>query len=540
MRERRWWKEAVVYQIYPKSFFDSDGDGIGDLPGIAAKLDYLKSLGVDVLWLNPVYRSPEADGGYDISDYQAINPQYGTLGDFDQLLAQAHRRGLKVIMDLVVNHTSDEHPWFVQSRRSRDNLYRDFYLWCSGKNGKEPNNWASHFTRSAWTFDPQTEQYYLHLFAKKQPDLNWENPSLREEIYRMMRWWLGRGVDGFRLDAINFISKVDGLPDNAGEGYVFSLEHFKNGPRFHAYLAELRREVLSRYDVMTVGECAALTAEDAIAISAPERGELDMAFVFEHTDLYHNLGQDPHQLKEILSRWQTRLGQGWVGMAFNNHDQPRVVSSFGSDGEHRVVSAKLFATLLLTLRGTPFLYQGEEIGMTDAYYPTIEEYDDVQTVNLYREKVAAGADPDQTFAQLSRKSRDRGRSPFQWNGEKNAGFSTGKPWLGVNRNYPEVNLERDQGRSDSIFRYYQALIRIRRETPALVYGEFIRIEAPEELFVYDRAYTNEIYRVVLNLSERPAPYQAGGKLLIGNYPLADPAQVLPYEARLYRVSGSKV
>ena len=537
-QQRRWWKEAVVYQIYPKSFFDSNGDGVGDLRGIIAKLDYLKSLSVDVLWLNPVYRSPDADNGYDISDYQAINPQYGTQGDFDQLLFEAHQRGLKVIMDLVVNHTSDEHPWFVESRKSLDNPYRDYYIWRSGKNGQEPNNWASHFTKSAWTLEPQTGQYYLHLFAKKQPDLNWESSALRQAIHRMIAWWLERGIDGFRLDAINFISKARGLPDNAGEGYVFSLEHFKNGPHFHQYLSELRQKVLARYEVMTVGECAALTLEDAIKISAPERGELDMAFVFEHTDLYHNQGQDPQKLKEILTRWQTQLGQGWAGMAFNNHDQPRVVSAFGNEA-YRVVSAKLFATLLLTLRGTPFLYQGEEIGMTNAYYSSIEQYNDLQTVNLYKEKIADGADPEQVFAQLSQSSRDRGRSPFQWNAERNAGFTSGKPWLGLNRNYLEVNLERDMAQSDSIFRYYQALIKIRKQTPALVYGDFIPVEAPKELFVFKRSHQNQRYLVALNLASHPVNYPIEGTPMIGNYDPPNPSQMRPYEARLYQVSEAE-
>lgn len=532
--KRRWWKEAVVYQIYPKSFLDSNGDGIGDLKGIIAKLDYLKGLGVDVLWLNPVYASPDADNGYDISDYQSISPKYGTLEDFDHLLQEAHQRGLKVIMDLVVNHTSDQHPWFVEARKSKTNPYRDFYIWREGKEGREPNNWASHFSKSAWTLDASGE-YYLHLFAPQQPDLNWENPRLRDEVYRMMAWWLERGIDGFRLDAINFISKVPGLPDNLGAGYVFSLEHFKNGPHFHAYLHELRQKVLTNFDAMTVGECAALSVEDAIRLSDPARGELDMGFLFEHTDLYHNQGRDTQKLKEILTRWQTGLGAGWFGLAFNNHDQPRVVSSFG-DEQNRVLSAKLFATLLLTSRATPFIYQGEEIGMTDARYSTIEAYNDVQTVNLYRERVADGQDPTVVFAELSQKSRDRGRSPFQWSAGLNAGFSAAKPWLGVNANYPEVNLEADLSQSDSVFRYYQALIRLRKATPTLVYGTFETVEAPAALFVYERRLEGAVYRVVLNLENQIVAFKAAGEWILGNYLAPDPQWMRPYEARIYQIA----
>ncbi|MDX1522420.1 MAG: alpha-glucosidase, partial [Anaerolineae bacterium] len=343
-----WWKEAVAYQIYPKSFFDSNGDGIGDLPGIIAKLDYLQTLGVNLLWLTPVYRSPNDDNGYDISDYQAINPEYGTMADFERLLAEAHRRDMRIIMDLVINHTSDEHPWFEESRKSKDNPYRDYYIWRDGKDGREPNNWASHFTKSAWTFDERTNQYYLHLFSRKQPDLNWENPKMRADIQKMIKWWLDNGIDGFRLDAINLISKVPGLPDNKPDGryvlgidgdYIFSLDNFRNGPAFHNYLQELTRTVFSHYDVVTVGECALLTVDDTIDITAPERGELDMTFLFEHTEYYNLVEKDPQKLKEIITRWQTGLHQrGWVGIAFNNHDQPRVVSCFGNDAEYRVPS----------------------------------------------------------------------------------------------------------------------------------------------------------------------------------------------------------
>jgi oligo-1,6-glucosidase len=468
------------------------------------------------------------------------------MADFEHLLAEAHQRDIRVIMDLVINHTSDEHPWFVESRKAKDNPYRDYYIWRDGKDGREPNNWASHFTKSAWTFDPQTGQYYLHIFSRRQPDLNWENPKMRADVQRMIKWWLDKGIDGFRLDAINLISKVPGLPDNKADGryvfsvdgdYIFSLDNFRNGPAFHDYLQELNRTVFSHYDTVTVGECALLTVADTIDITAPERGELDMTFLFEHTEYYNLVEKDPQKLKEIITRWQVGLHErGWVALAFNNHDQPRVVSCFGNDApECRVPSAKLFATLLLTLEGTPFIYQGEEIGMTSTYYDTIAEYNDVATVNIYNEKVAAGANPQTIFKQVSQTSRDRGRSPFHWNASENAGFTSGSPWLGPNRNYADINLAHNLTDKNSIFHYYRTLIALRKQTPALVYGEFAAQEAPEELFVYQRLYHNEVYQVVLNLSEQAVEYSTEGQLLIGNYEPADPATLHPYEARVYKL-----
>lgn len=535
MSKRAWWKEAVAYQIYPKSFYDSNSDGVGDLPGIIAKLDVLKTLGVDVLWLTPVYASPEVDNGYDISDYQAINPRFGTMADFEHLLAEAHRRRLKVIMDLVVNHTSDQHPWFVESRQSRDNPYRDYYIWRDGKEGREPNNWGGHFTQSAWSFDAATGQYYLHIFSPQQPDLNWENPVVRQEVRRIIEWWLDKGIDGFRLDAINLIAKAPGLPDNRGEGrYIFSIEHFCNQPRFHDYMQELNRAVFARHDMLTVGECADLKVEDAITVSAPERGELNMAFLFEHTDYYNMVGKDAQKLKEILTRWQQGLhGRGWAGIAFNNHDQPRVVSCFGDDSHYRVESAKLFATLLLTLEGTPFLFQGEEIGMTNAVYATIEEYNDVQTVNLYRERVAAGEDPQAAFEAVRATSRDRGRSPYHWSAAPNAGFTTGRPWIGVNPNYIDINLEANLADPDSVFHYYRKMIALRKATPALIYGEFIPQEAPAQLYVYQRVHADQRYQIVLNLSDETVEYVCVGRRLIGNYLETEKQRLQPYEAGVF-------
>lgn len=535
--QQTWWKEAIAYQIYPKSFFDSDGDGVGDIRGIIAKLDYLKTLGVNLLWLNPVYRSPDDDNGYDISDYQAINPQYGTMADFDHLLHEVHQRGMKIIMDLVINHTSDEHPWFIESRKSKDNPYRDYYIWRDGNAGRAPNNWGSHFSQSAWTFDEQTNQYYLHIFSRKQPDLNWENPNVRADIQRMMTWWLDKGIDGFRLDAINLISKAEGFPDNRGNGeYIFSIEHFKNGPAFHDYLREMRQNVFSRYEILTVGECVLLTVDDAIRITAPERKELDMTFLFEHTEYYNLVEKDPQQLKDILTRWQVGLhNRGWTGIAFNNHDQPRVVSCFGNDAEYRAPSAKLFATLLLTLEGTPFLYQGEEIGMTNTYYDSIAEYNDVATINFYKEQVAAGIDPHAAFEKAKHVSRDRGRSPYHWTAEAHAGFTTGKPWLKLNHNYATINLNNNLHDHNSVFSHYQNMIAIRKRTPALIYGEFLPQKSPDEVFAYQRAYRNESYQVALNLSEHAVSYSCEGRLIIGNYEEADPATLQPYEARLYKL-----
>ncbi|HEX9017596.1 MAG TPA: alpha-glucosidase, partial [Anaerolineaceae bacterium] len=383
IKKHPWWKEAIAYQIYPKSFADSNGDGVGDLPGIIDHLDYLKTLGVDLLWLNPIYASPDVDNGYDISDYQAIDPRYGTMEDFERLLAEAHGRGMKVIMDLVINHTSDQHPWFLESRQSKDNPYRDFYIWQDGKNGREPNNWGAHFTRSAWTLDPRTGQYYLHTFSPQQPDLNWQNPTLRGALQRMIRWWLDRGIDGFRLDAISFIAKAPGFPDHPGSApYIFHRDNMMNGPDYHPYLHELYHEAFGKYDVVTVGECIGLTVESAIEVSAPERQELNMPFLFEHTNYYASHGKDPQALSAILERWQTGLhGKGWIGLAFNSHDLPRVVNLFGDPGKYREASAKLLATLLLALEGTPFLYQGEEIGMTNAVYDRIEELNDLAALN---------------------------------------------------------------------------------------------------------------------------------------------------------------
>jgi oligo-1,6-glucosidase len=560
--QKKWWKECVVYQIYPRSFLDSNGDGVGDLRGILQKLDYLQALGIDVVWLSPVYRSPNDDNGYDISDYQQIMAEFGTMADFDLLLEQMHRRGIRLVMDLVVNHTSDEHPWFVESRKSKDNPYRDFYIWRPGVAGHEPNNWGSSFGGSAWQYDPATDEYYLHLFSKKQPDLNWENPRLRREIYAMMHWWLKKGVDGFRMDVINMISKAPGLPDAAaapGERYQFAAEHVMNGPRLLEYLAEMKEEVLRHYDILTVGETPLVTTRHAAALTNEDSGFLNMVFQFEHMALDSTSdslgGRDSlapwklADLKAVMSRWEKDLeGRGWNSNYLNNHDQPRQVSHFGDDGKYRVESAKLLGTFVHLLQGTPFIYQGEEIGMTNVAFDSIADYNDIETVNMYHELVdEKGKDPQAILKVIHAKSRDNARTPMQWSAGPQAGFTSGKPWLKVNPNYPAINVEQALADPDSIFHYYQKLIRLRKTTPAVVYGAYDLI-LPEhpQIYAFTRTLGDERLLVALNFSPDPAVFDlpahlasAPAALLIANYPV-DPAEGLPprftlrpYEARVY-------
>jgi oligo-1,6-glucosidase len=556
-----WWQSSVVYQIYPRSFNDSNGDGIGDLPGILAKVDYLHALGVDVVWLSPVYPSPNDDNGYDISDYRGIHPEFGTLADWDALRDALHQRGLKLLMDLVVNHTSDEHPWFQASRRSRDNPYRDFYLWRPGQGGREPNNWSSFFGGSAWQFDAATGEYYLHLFSRKQPDLNWENPRVRREVYDLMHWWLRRGADGFRMDVINMLAKAPGLPDAPalpGERYAFGGRHFINGPRLGEYLAEMKREVLSQYDVFTVGETPLVTTEHAVALTHPETGHLNMLFQFEHIGLDEALGGPkwrtrPWRLvefKQVLTRWQKDLaGRGWNSFYLNNHDQPRSVSRFGDDGRYRLESAKLLATCLHLLHGTPYVYQGEELGMTNARFAAIEDYRDVETLNFYRESVAEkGLSPEAALALIQPRSRDNARTPMQWEASANAGFTTGVPWIKVNPNYTEINAAQALGDPASIFHYYRRLIRLRRENPVIVHGRYdLLLPDHPQIYAFTRALDGDRLLVLLNFSREPAEFSLPAEvaferaaLLIANYAV-DPAEsprrvaLRPWEARVYRL-----
>jgi oligo-1,6-glucosidase len=566
---KKWWKESIVYQIYPRSFYDSNGDGIGDLRGIIQKLDYLRDLGVNVVWLSPVYQSPNDDNGYDISDYRAIMNEFGTLADWDELLAEMHRRGIRLLMDLVVNHTSDEHPWFIESRKSKDNPYRDYYIWRTGKDGhpdegREPNNWASFFGGSAWQYDEATGEYYLHLFSKKQPDLNWENPRVRAEIYDMMHWWLKKGIDGFRMDVINMLSKTPGLPYApvlSDDRYQFGGQYFINGPRLIEFLQEMKREVLSKYDIFTVGETPLVTPDHAAELTHEEDGVLNMLFQFEHMMLDMDLssrsawwnlkGWRLLDLKRVMTRWQKGLeGKGWNSFYLSNHDQPRQVSRFGDDGHFRIESAKLLATFVHMLHGTPYVYQGEEIGMTNVKFESIEDYRDIETCNMYREFVEEkGFDPQAVMAMIHTKSRDNARTPMQWEANEQAGFTTGKPWIKVNPNYPEINVQQALAVEDSIFYYYQKLIRLRKENPVIVYGTYdLILDDDEQIYAFTRTLDDDRLLVILNFT-RDTPtfvlpaetYFSDKELLISNYAVDAGEEVhslvlRPYEARVYRLS----
>jgi len=504
-----WWKSAVVYQIYPRSFADSNGDGIGDLCGIIARLDYLAWLGVDALWLSPIYRSPNDDNGYDISDYRDIMTEFGTLADFSELLAETHRRGMRLVMDLVVNHTSDEHPWFVESRASRDNPKRAYYVWADGRDGGPPNNWRSWFHGSTWELDPATGQYYLHLFSKKQPDLNWANPEVRREIYEMMRWWLDQGIDGFRMDVINFIAKTAGYPDSVvepstlGERYahVPGIERYADTPHVHDYLQEMHREVLAHYDLMTVGECHFLDPTRAARYVAPERRELGLLFQF---DQIWAKG-DRSALRRAIEDWyaEFRRHGAWTTITLGNHDFPRLVSVFGAAGEARTASAQLLATLLLTAPGTPFLYQGDEIGMANVCWERAEDYDDIQSLGEYRENLERGMPEAEALARLQSISRDNARTPMQWSAEPHAGFTTGRPWLRVNDDYPRFNVAAQQQDETSILEYYRRLIAFRKTEPCLVRGDFVPLSPDPGPYVFAREFDGTRLVVVLNWSSEP-------------------------------------
>ena len=554
--KQAWWKEGVVYQIYPRSFYDSNGDGIGDLRGIIEKIDYLKQLGIDIVWLNPVYKSPNQDNGYDISNYQDIMDEFGTLADWEDLLEQLHQRGIKLIMDLVVNHTSDEHAWFIESRSSKGNPYRDYYIWRKGKNDGPPNNWASFFEGPAWKYDPQSDEYYLHLFADKQPDLNWENDAVRQDVYTMMNWWLGKGIDGFRMDVINLISKVPGLPDveTDREGPVFVDRYFANGPKVHDYLQEMHREVLSKYDIMTVGETPSVTVEDGYLYSGEDRRELQMIFQFEHMGI--DQGEEGYwsyrewkltELKQIMSKWQTGLHErGWNSLYLNNHDQPRQVSRFGNDKEYRVESAKMLGTLLHTLQGTPYIYQGEEIGLTNVHFDDMQDYNDVWAFNFYHDALQQGKSQEEILKLIHNKGRDNARTPIPWDGSYQGGFTSGTPWLKLNPNYTEINVQQALQDNNSVFYYYQKLITLRKEHPVIVYGDYrILLEEDEHVWAYLRRLEKDGFLVILNFFKEEAdcilPSELRNKtarLLLSNYEVAEPERLdairlKPYEARVY-------
>ncbi|MEH7072933.1 glycoside hydrolase family 13 protein [Neobacillus drentensis] len=546
----QWWKKSVVYQIYPRSFFDSNGDGIGDIQGIIQKLDYLNLLGVDVVWLSPVYDSPNDDNGYDIRDYQKIMEEFGTMADFDQLLDELHKRGMRLVMDLVVNHTSDEHEWFIQSKKSKDNPYRDYYIWREGSNGKEPNNWGSFFSGPAWDYDETTNEYYLHLFAKKQPDLNWENPTLREEVYRMMKYWLDKGIDGFRMDVINMISKQTGLPDGAqeeGQLYGDGSPFYMNGPKIHQFLKEMNRKVLADYPIMTVGEMPGATPEDAILYTNSDRNEVNMIFTFEHMDLDSAPGGKWNlkklnlvDLKENLAKWQVALHKkGWNSLYWNNHDQPRVVSRFGDDQEYRVESAKMLAVCLHFMQGTPYIYQGEEIGMTNVKFDSLADYRDIETLNMYQERKSLGYTHEEIMTSIYAKGRDNARTPVQWDKTEHGGFTSGIPWIKANPRYKEINVKSSLEDPQSIFYFYQKLISLRKEMDIIVEGDFqLLLKDHPTLFAYERKWKNESLLVLCNFDEdeliiddevlvaRMPEYQ----LLLSNYGGREVNKLRPFEA----------
>ncbi|MCO8273322.1 alpha-glucosidase [Actinoplanes sp. TRM 88003] len=558
-----WWKSAVVYQIYPRSFADADGDGMGDLRGIIDHLDHLAGLGVDVIWLSPIYPSPQDDNGYDISDYQDIEPVFGTLEIFDELLAGVHARGMKLIMDLVVNHSSDEHKWFLESRAGKDSPKRDWYWWQPareglepGTPGAEPTNWGSVFGGSAWELDEKTGEYYLHLFSKKQPDLNWENPEVRSAVYEMMNWWLDRGIDGFRMDVINMISKVVPLPDGrltAGSLYGDGSAGFINGPRIHEFLQEMHREVFAGRDAMlTVGEMPGVTVDEAKLFTDPARGEVDMVFQFDH--VWADRGDDPWllmplqltNLKAIFNRWQAGLAEvGWNSLYWNNHDQPRAVSRYGDDSAaYRVASAKMLGTVLHLHRGTPYIYQGEELGMTNYPFRTIDEFRDIEALGQYAQAVdLEGRSPDEVLTVLRARGRDNARTPMQWNATAHAGFTTGTPWLAANPNYPEINAEAARADPDSVYHYYRKLADLRHTEPAVVDGDFtMLLPNHEQLYAYTRRLDNTELLVIGNFSGDSVRAEvdeawSGADLLLTNLPEAPEDWTLaPWQAVIYKRS----
>ncbi|EDP67201.1 glucan 1,6-alpha-glucosidase, putative [Carnobacterium sp. AT7] len=540
--EKKWWHSSVVYQIYPRSFQDSNGDGIGDIQGIIQRLDYLADLGIDAIWLSPVYCSPNDDNGYDISDYQAISPEFGTMEDMDELIKKAKQVGIRIVMDLVVNHTSDEHAWFIESRKSKNNEYRDYYIWRDGQNNNVPNELGSIFSGTAWELDEQTNQYYLHLYSKKQPDLNWENPNVRKEIWQMMNFWLDKGIGGFRMDVIDLIGKV---PDKLITG---------NGPMLHKYLQEMHQETFGKLDVLTVGETWGVTTEDAKLYSAPERNELSMVFQFEHIGLDEQPGKpkwdtqklDFIKLKQVFTKWQIAFdGDGWNSLFWNNHDIPRIVSNWGNDSsQYRKVSAEMFATFLHFLKGTPYIYQGEEIGLTNTPVSSIDEIDDIESINMYNERIQQGYDEKEIIQAINKKGRDNARRPIPWDDSLNGGFTTGTPWLKLNPNYRELNVKKDQQDKESVFNYYKTLIRLRKEHELIVWGDYKELLPHDpQLFVYERSYKGETWLIVINFYQKATFYKDDNRkvetIIISNYKdssikLTDLA-LRPFESIVYKL-----
>lgn len=535
--EKAWWKESVVYQIYPRSFCDSNGDGVGDINGITSKLEYLRELGIDVIWLSPVYESPNDDNGYDISNYRGIMKEFGTMEDFDKMLEKAHTLGIKIMMDLVVNHTSDEHPWFIESKSSKDNPYRDYYIWQEAKDGREPNNWGACFGGSAWKYDETTDMYFLHLFSPKQPDLNWDNPAVRKEVFDMMDWWCQKGIDGFRMDVISLISKVPGYPDGpvGKSGYGDFGPYAANGPHVHEYLQEMNQAVLSRYDLITVGECSGVTVEEAKKYASSKGNELNMVFQFEHMDLdggesfkWNRRKIALTELKQVLTKWQTQLeGKAWNSLYWCNHDQPRMLSRLGNDSDaYRERSAKMLATCLHMMQGTPYIYQGEELGMTNYPFTSLDEFRDIESINAYHELTQKGiVAPEEMFDFISYKGRDNARTPIQWDDREGAGFTTGTPWIPINPNYKIINAKEQTLRKDSVFHYYKKLIQLRKQLPVIVYGIYeLLLPDSEDLYVYTRTLDAQKLLVICNFTDKELSYSVPDefavpdrKVLISNY-----------------------
>ncbi len=549
--DMNWKKEAIGYQIYPRSFMDSNGDGIGDLQGIISKLDYIKDLGIDVIWICPMYKSPNDDNGYDISDYEDILEDFGTMEDFDALLAEVHKRGMKLIIDLVINHTSDEHEWFLESRSSKNSNKRDWYIWRPGKEGEEPNNWESIFSGSAWEYDEATDEYFLHLFSKRQPDLNWENKEVREALYQMINWWLDKGIDGFRVDAISHIKKEEGLTDldnPEGLKYVSSFSKHMNMEGIHDYLKELKERTFAHYDIMTVGEANGVSADEGYLWVDEEQGKFDMIFQFEHLELWDTNGEEPLDVltfKKTLSKWQDALHEkGWNALFIENHDIPRAVSKWGNDKEYWAESAKALGLMYFMQQGTPFIYQGQEIGMTNVRYTHIDEYNDVSSMNKYNEMIAMGKSEEEALKYMWNCSRDNARTPMQWNDEYNAGFTTGTPWIDMNPNYHEINVAYQLEDPNSILNFYKAMIRLRKSHTSLVYGKYnLILEENPKIYAYTRTDREGQYLILCNLTDQEALYQldqelAYKELLLCNY-LDDEINegvLKPYEARLYKIS----
>lgn len=551
---KKWWKESVVYQVYPRSFMDSNGDGMGDLQGVISKLDYLKELGIDVIWMSPMYKSPQDDNGYDISDYQDIHFEFGTMQDFDTLLSEVHKRGMKLLIDLVINHTSDEHPWFIESRSSKDNPKRDWYIWRDGKNGKEPNNWESIFSGSAWKYDELTNQYFMHIFSAKQPDLNWENLGMRQEVYKMIRWWLDKGIDGFRVDAISHAKKEEGLadmPNPKGLEYVPSYDKHMNVKGIQEYLTDLCKNTFSHYDIMTIAEANGVSAENADEWVGESQKKFNMVIQFEHVGLWDPNPEkriDLLKVKEVFGRWQKELdNKGWNALFVENHDVPRIISKWGDAKNYWRESATSIAAMYFLMQGTPLIYQGQEIGMTNTVFNGPEDFNDVSAKNHFAIRRKQGASDVEITRELANASRDNARTPMQWSAEANAGFTTGKPWLKVNPNYKEINVEKQRQDVNSIFNFYRKLIQLRREHQVFIYGSYqLVMEKDPQVYAYVRTLDGSKMIVICNISDKPAKFSESGmtlnskNMLLSNYQVAEQANLeqvdlRPYETRVYKI-----